>query len=79
MAWCLVKHKDNFTFHLKGKNHVEDLGINGRIILELIVRKWGGGGVDCIHLAQGRDHWQALVNTAMNFSVPYKAGDFFIN
>jgi hypothetical protein len=28
------------------------------------------GGVDWIHLAQGRDRWWALVNTTMNFCVP---------
>jgi hypothetical protein len=26
----------------------------------------GGGGVEWIHLAQDRDHWQALVNAVMN-------------
>jgi hypothetical protein len=31
--------------------------------------------VDWIHLAQDRDHWQALVNTIMNFCVPYEAGN----
>jgi hypothetical protein len=30
----------------------------------------GFGGVDCINLAQGRDQWQALVNTIMNLWVP---------
>jgi hypothetical protein len=23
-------------------------------------------GVDCMHVAEDRDHWQALVNTLMN-------------
>jgi hypothetical protein len=26
--------------------------------------------MDWIDLAQGRDHWSALVNTVMNFQVP---------
>jgi hypothetical protein len=30
----------------------------------------GFGDVDWIHLAQDRDRWQALVNTAMNLQVP---------
>jgi hypothetical protein len=30
----------------------------------------GLGGMGWIHLAQDRDKWQALVNTAMNLRVP---------
>jgi hypothetical protein len=30
---------------------------------------WGGGGVECINLAQVRDHWRALVNAVMNLWV----------
>jgi hypothetical protein len=29
----------------------------------------GGGGVDWIHLAQGRDNWRARVNIVMNLQV----------
>jgi hypothetical protein len=29
----------------------------------------GWEGVDCIHLAQDRDQWLALVNTVMNLRV----------
>jgi hypothetical protein len=28
------------------------------------------GGMDWIHVAQGRDQYRALVNTAMNLRVP---------
>jgi hypothetical protein len=30
----------------------------------------GWDGMDWIDLAQGRDHWRALVNTVMNLRVP---------
>jgi hypothetical protein len=30
----------------------------------------GWEGVDCMHLDQDGDQWQALVNTVMNFRFP---------
>jgi len=44
---------------------LEDPGIDGRIILQWIFRKWDGG-MDWIYLAQDRDRLQAAVNTVMN-------------
>jgi len=46
------------------------LDVNGMIILEWIFKKWHGGDVDWIDLAQDRDTWRAVVNTAMNHWVP---------
>ena len=43
-----------------------DPGIDGRIILRLIFRKWDVGSMDWIDLAQVRDRWRALVNAVMN-------------
>jgi hypothetical protein len=34
------------------------------------IREAGWEDVDCIHLAQDRDQWQALVNMVMNHQVP---------
>jgi hypothetical protein len=34
------------------------------------LREIGWEGVDWIHVAQDRVHWQALVNTVMNLRVP---------
>jgi hypothetical protein len=53
----------------EGKNQLEDLSVNGRIILRWIFRKWDGG-MDWIELAQSRDRWWALVNTVMQLRVP---------
>jgi hypothetical protein len=34
------------------------------------LREIGWGGMDWTDLAQGRDEWRTLVNTAMNLRVP---------
>ena len=51
------------------RNDLEDLGMDGRIILTSNTRKsvWD---VDCIDLAQDRDMWNALVKAAMDLPVP---------
>jgi hypothetical protein len=40
------------------------------------LREIGWGGMGWIDLAQGRDHWRALVNTVMSLRVPYNFGKF---
>jgi len=47
---------------------LEDTGVDGRIILKCIFRKWDGG-MDRIDVAQNRDRWRALVNAVMNLRV----------
>jgi len=42
-------------------------GIDGRIILRWIFRKWGFGFMDWI---EDRDRWRALVTAVMNLRVP---------
>jgi hypothetical protein len=48
-----------------GKNHLEDRGVDGRIILKWIFRS-GMGGMDWIDMAQDRDRWRAVVSAVMN-------------
>jgi hypothetical protein len=44
---------------LKGGDHWEYLGVNGRIT-KMDLREIGFGDVDWIHLAQDRDRWRVL-------------------
>ena len=55
--------------NLRERDHLEDPGEDGRIVLRWVFREWGWD-MDCIGLAQNRDRWPALVNTVMNLRVP---------
>jgi hypothetical protein len=55
--------------NLRERDLLEDHGVDGRILLRWICRKWVGC-VDWIELAQDRDRWRALVNAVMNLLVP---------
>ena len=61
---------------MRERDHLGDTGVDGRIILRWIFRKWDEGGTDRIELAQDMDSWQALVNAVTNLRVPYNAGNF---
>jgi hypothetical protein len=50
----------------EGKNHLEDLGVDGWMTLKLTFKKWDGG-LEWIDLAQERDRWRAVVNEVMDF------------
>ena len=58
---------------LRERNNLEDIRMNGRIrrlILTWIFKKWDGGSMDWIDLAQDRDMWQALVDLVMDLHIP---------
>ena len=54
--------------NLTERGLLEDTGVDGRIILKGIFRKWDGG-MDRIDVAQNRDGWRARVNAVMIFRV----------
>jgi hypothetical protein len=37
--------------------------------IRMDLREIGSGSAECVHLAQNRDRWWALVNTVMNLQV----------
>jgi hypothetical protein len=55
--------------NLKGKDNLEDLGVDGKII-RMDIREVEWKNVDWIHLAQDKGQWRAVVNTVMNLRVP---------
>jgi hypothetical protein len=61
---------------LRGRHHLEDLGIDGKIILKCIFMKWDEGGMDWTNLAQDRDRRWAPVNAVINRRFTYNAGSF---
>jgi hypothetical protein len=55
--------------NLRERDHLEDPGVDRRIIIKMELQEVGCGGMDWIELAQDRYRWRALVNAVMNMRV----------
>jgi hypothetical protein len=62
--------------NLKEETTSEDLDIDGRMLSEYILDKYGGKIAHWIHLAQDRDKWRTLVNMVMCLLGYIKGGKF---
>ena len=66
----LLEEKINACRILVGKteekNHLEDLGVDGRMSLKWTLKNWDRG-MEWIDLTQDRDKWRAVVNAVMGF------------
>jgi hypothetical protein len=56
--------------NLKVRDHWEYLGVDGKIMLEWILRELRWESVDWMHRAEGRHQWRILVITVVNLRVP---------
>jgi len=54
---------------LRERDHLENLGVDGMIILNWIFQK-GDEGMEWIDVARYRDRWWAVGNAVMNFRGP---------
>jgi hypothetical protein len=54
----------------EGKRQLGRLRLRWEDNIKMDFRKIGWGGMDCIHLAQGREQRRDLLNTVVNLRVP---------
>jgi hypothetical protein len=67
-------HSKFWSENPEGKNHSEDLGIDGRDVN--IRMEFRCEDVDWTHIVRDRDQWRNFVNTIMNLRFPCKVGYF---
>jgi hypothetical protein len=54
---------------LKERDHLKNPGVDGRIILRRLLRKWVVGAWSRSNMAQDKDRWREFVTAVMKFRV----------
>jgi hypothetical protein len=63
-------HTEFWLGNLRERDHFEDVGVDGRVIIKCIFMKRDEGDMDYIDLAWDRNRWRAFVNVVLNSLVP---------
>jgi hypothetical protein len=61
------RYVSSYDFVKNQKGPLGKINVGGRIILKLFLRELEWSGMNWIDVAQDRDQWRPLVNTAMKF------------
>jgi hypothetical protein len=77
MRWCGIwrvwgrveMHTELWWGNMRERDYVKDLGIDGRVLLKWIFKKYDGD-LDWVDLAQDRDRWRAVVSAVVNLRAP---------
>ena len=69
-------HTGFWRGNLRERYHLEDPGVDGRIILRWISRKWDVWGIDCIDLAQDKGLVAGICKGGNEPSGSIKCGEF---
>jgi len=69
-------HTGFWWVKLRARDHLEEPGVDGWIVLKNDLQYVGWGTIDWINLAEDGDSWRAVVSAVMNLRVAASVGCF---